>query len=435
MSEKNEPNDFGRKRQSSIYITGLSGTKPSVPIDMNALEAKAAQVMTPEAFAYIAGGAGMERTMAANRDAFDRLQIIPRMLRDVSYKDTSTTLFGRKIPSPILLAPIGVLEMAHQDADLAVAKAAADALVPMIFSNQASHCMEACSHVMGSAPRWFQLYWSKSNELVESLVARAEASGCEAIVVTLDTTMLGWRVRDLDLAYLPFLRGKGIAQYVTDPVFRDLLTRAAEDTARGEEVQGSRKINLATIKVLVELMQNYPDDWRSKLTSGEPLAAVQQFINIYSRPSLTWEDLSFLRERTDLPIILKGIQHEDDARQAVDHGIDGIVVSNHGGRQVDGAIGSFDALENIVEAVSGSEMTILFDSGIRTGADIFKAIAVGADAVLLGRPWVYGLAVGGEQGVREVLENFKADFELTMGLAGCKDLSEITPETLRPRKA
>jgi isopentenyl diphosphate isomerase/L-lactate dehydrogenase-like FMN-dependent dehydrogenase len=221
---------------------------------------------------------------------------------------------------------------------------------------------------------------------------------------------------------------------VTDPVFRELLARAAEDTARGEEVQGQRKINLATIKVLVELMQNYPDDWRSKLTSGEPLAAVQQFINIYSRPSLTWEDLSFLRERTSLPIILKGIQHPDDARQAVEHGIDGIVVSNHGGRQVDGAIGSFDALEDIVEAVGDSDLTILFDSGIRTGADIFKAIAVGADAVLLGRPWVYGLAVGGEEGVREVLKNFKADFELTMGLAGCKDVSEITPETLRPRK-
>lgn len=434
MSEKSEPNDFGRKRQSSIYITGLSGTMPSVPIDVNALEAKAGQVMTPEAFAYIAGGAGMERTMASNRDSFDRLQIVPRMLRDVSHKDTSVTLFGRTIPSPMLLAPIGVLEMAHPDADLAVARAAADELVPMIFSNQASHCMEECSHVMGSAPRWFQLYWSKSNELVESLVARAEKSGCEAIVVTLDTTMLGWRIRDLDLAYLPFLRGKGIAQYVTDPVFRELLARAAEDTARGEEVQGQRKINLATIKVLVELMQNYPDDWRSKLTSGEPLAAVQQFINIYSRPSLTWEDLSFLRERTSLPIILKGIQHPDDARQAVEHGIDGIVVSNHGGRQVDGAIGSFDALEDIVEAVGDSDLTILFDSGIRTGADIFKAIAVGADAVLLGRPWVYGLAVGGEEGVREVLKNFKADFELTMGLAGCKNVSEITAETLRPRK-
>lgn len=422
--------DFGRKRQSSVYIGGMSGQLPSLPVDVEKLEQQAGERMSPEAFAYVAGGAGLERTMAANREAFERRRIVPRMLRDVSHKDTSVELFGRTIPSPILLAPIGVLEMAHPDADLAVARAAAAEDVPMIFSNQASVSMEDCAEAMGDAPRWFQLYWSKSNELVESLVERAERCGCEAIVVTLDTTMLGWRVRDLDLAYLPFLRGKGIAQYTSDPVFRQMLRRADEETASGEEVGAERKVNLTTLKNVVELMRNYPDDWRNKLTSGEPLAAVQQFINIYSRPSLTWEDLSFLRERTDLPIVLKGIQHPEDARMAVDHGIDGIVVSNHGGRQVDGAVGSFDALIPIVEAVDG-QMTILFDSGIRGGADIFKALAVGADAILLGRPWVYALAVGGEAGVRELLVNYKADFELTMGLAGYTSVDELSPEALR----
>lgn len=429
-NEKQQGAEYGRKRQTSVYISGLSGTRPGVPMDMDALEELAREKMSPEAFAYVAGGAGLERTMLANRASFDRLQIVPRMLRDVSIKDTSITLFGRTLPSPFLLAPIGVSEMAHPDADIAIAQAAADCDVPMIFSNQASVSMEECAHVMGGQPRWFQLYWSKSNELVASLVKRAERAGCEAIVVTLDTTMLGWRVRDLDLAYLPFLRGKGIAQYVTDPVFRDLLKSAAEDTAKGEDVGGARKINLATLKVLVELMQHYPDDWRSKLTSGEPLAAVQQFINIYSRPSLTWDDLAFLREQTSLPIILKGIQHPDDARMAVNHGIDGIVVSNHGGRQVDGAVGSFDALREIMESVP-KHITVLFDSGIRSGADAFKALAVGADAVLLGRPWVYGLAVAGRQGVKEVIMNFQADFELTMGLAGCTSISEITADTLR----
>ncbi len=428
MGENKTGKDFGRKRQSHIYITGLSGARPAVPIDMLELERRAGQAMSKEAFAYIACGAGAERTTSRNREAFDRLRIVPRMLRDVSVRDTSIELFGRRLDSPFLLAPIGVQEMAHEDADLATARAAASEGVPMIFSNQASVHMERCAHVMGGAPRWFQLYWSKSDELVASLVKRAEACGCEAIVVTLDTTMLGWRIQDLDLAYLPFLRGKGIAQYATDPVFRDLLRQATEVTSPGEAA-AKPKINLSTLKVLVEQLQNFPDDWATKLTTGEPMAAVQQFINIYSRPSLTWEDLAFLREQTSLPIILKGIQHVDDARLAVEHGLDGIVVSNHGGRQVDGAIGSFDALPEIARAV-GDDLTILFDSGIRTGADALKALAMGADAVCIGRPYIYGLALAGEQGVREVIQNFKADFDLTLGLSGYASISELSPEAL-----
>ncbi|TVP55919.1 MAG: lactate 2-monooxygenase [Halomonadaceae bacterium] len=412
-------------RQREIYFKGLSGEKPAVPIDFSALEQAGKQAMSAEAYAYIAGGAGLEATMASNRASFDRWQIVPRMLNDVSDRDTTVKLFDRTLPSPFLLSPIGVLEMAHKEADQAVANAAAAENIPMIFSNQASRPMEQVAETMGDAARWFQLYWSKSDELVGSLVSRAERCGCEAIVVTLDTTVLGWRTRDLDLAYLPFLRGKGIAQYTSDPVFLESLKKA---TGGGDTAKP--KITLDTLKTLKEVAQSWPGPTLDGLRSGKAMAAVQEFIAVYSKPSLTWDDLKMLREHTSLPILLKGIQHPDDARMAVDYGMDGIVVSNHGGRQVDGAIGSFDALPAVTEAVAG-RIPVLMDSGIRGGADIFKALALGATAVCLGRPWVYGLAVAGEQGVREVIANLKTDFELTMALSGCRSISEITPDALR----
>jgi lactate 2-monooxygenase len=259
---------------------------------------------------------------------------------------------------------------------------------------------------------------------VESFVSRAEGCGCEAIVVTLDTTLLGWRTRDLDLGWLPFLRGMGIAQYTSDPVFTRLLAEAEGDASVPQP-----KPNFAALKVLIQLTRNYPDRFLDALRSGRARAAVQRFVQIYSRPSLTWDDLPFLRERTNLPVLLKGILHPDDARRAVDEGIDGIVVSNHGGRQVDGGIATLDALPAVVEAVDG-RIPVLLDSGIRSGADIFKALALGARAVLLGRPHVYGLALAGEAGVREVVTNFMADFDLTMGLAGYHSVSEIGPEAL-----
>ena len=412
----------GVKRQTEIYLNGLAGKKPAVPVGAASLEAAARKKMSPEAFAYVAGGSGSESTVRENRDAFGRWRIVPRMLRDVSERNTSVELFGRKLPAPLLLAPIGVLEMAHREADVAVSRAAAGAGVPFIFSNQASRTMEECAKVMGNAPRWFQLYWSTSDGLVESFVRRAERSGCEAIVVTLDTTMLGWRTRDLDLAYLPFLRGKGIAQYTSDPVFNRSLAEPAPPA-------GETKINLSTLLALFEMARNYPGNPLKNLVSGEPLAAVRKFISTYSRPSLTWENLAFLRERTKLPIVLKGILHPDDARKAVEHGMDGVIVSNHGGRQVDGAIATIDALPDVVEAVEG-RIPVLFDSGVRGGADVFKALALGATAVCLGRPYVYGLALGGEEGVRAIIRNLIADFDLTMGLAGCRSVSEITAEDL-----
>jgi lactate 2-monooxygenase len=409
----------GPERQATIYLGGVSGKRPRVPIDIRALEAAAQQAMSREAFAYVAAGAGNETTKLANEEAFERWRILPRMLRDVSHRDTSVELFRRRLDTPLMLAPVGVLEIAHRDAELAVARAAAAVGVPMIISNQASTPMEACAEAMGDATRWFQLYWSTSDELVESLVARAEACGCEAIVVTLDTTILGWRTRDLELSYLPFLRGQGIAQYTSDPVFQRLLDKDADGAATA-----TPRPSLRALRTLIALARNYPDRFWPALRSGRARRAVERFVQIYSRPSLTWEKLPFLRQRTQLPILLKGILHPDDATRAVDLGADGVIVSNHGGRQVDGAIATLDALPGVVEAVRG-QIPVLLDSGVRGGADMFKALALGATAVCIGRPYVWGLAVGGETGVREVIENFVADFDLTMGLAGCRSVDEI----------
>jgi lactate 2-monooxygenase len=414
----------GPERQAAIYLRGVSGRRPRVPIEIGALEEAANSAMSSEAFAYVAAGAGNEATKRANEESFARWRIVPRMLRDVSERDTRVELFGRTLPAPLLLAPIGVLELAHREAGIAVARAAASEGVPMIFSNQASEPMEACAEAMGDSPRWFQLYWSTSNELVESLVARAEACGCEAIVLTLDTTILGWRTRDLDLAYLPFLRGKGIAQYVSDPVFQRLL-----DEERAGPPAPTPRPNLSALGTLIALVRRYPGRFWPTLRSGRARRAVERFTEIYSRPSLTWDDLRFLRELTRLPILLKGVLHPDDARRAIDAGVDGIVVSNHGGRQLDGGIATIDALVPIVEAVS-DRVPVLLDSGVRGGADAFKALALGARAVCVGRPYLWGLAVAGEAGVREVIENFVADFDLTMGLAGCRSVAEIDREML-----
>lgn len=417
---------LGRLRQTEIFVRGAAGLRPTVPTepDMLALAARAA--MSPEAWAYVAGGAGLEHTADANRRAFERRRIVPRMLHGQGTRDLSIDLFGHRLPSPLLLAPIGVLEMVNRWADLGVAVAAALAGVPMIFSNQASVPMERCAEVLEKrgVPRWFQLYWSTSDELVASFLRRAEACGCSAIVLTLDTTLLGWRPRDLDLGSLPFLRGQGIAQYTSDPVFRRSLEQPLEGAPTPRP-----PLRLATLRTAFEQIRRYPGSLAEKL-SGKPRAAVQRFLATYSRPQLGWDDLARLREMTRLPILLKGIQHPQDARRAVDLGMDGLVVSNHGGRQVDGAVGALDMLPGVVGEVGGA-VPVLFDSGIRSGTDIFKALALGADAVLLGRPYVYGLAAGGVRGVREVIANLLAEFDLTMGLVGCASVEEIRGAELR----
>ncbi len=420
--------DIGRQRQRAIYVAGVGGHRPAVPVAPAELEKAAQAAMTPAAWAYIAGGAGRESTMDANRAALEKWRIVPRVLRDVEQRDLSVTLFGRRLPAPLLLAPIGVLEMAHRDADLAVARAAAALGVPYIFSNQASVPMETCTTAMGASPRWFQLYWSRSDDLVASFVKRAEACGCDAIVLTLDTTMLGWRPRDLDLGSLPFLQGQGIAQYTSDPVFR----RELKDGLLGATAPTDVKppLNAQTIATALAQKANFPGGLLKNLTSGDPRAAVQRFLTTYSRPSLQWENLKFLRQHTKLPIVLKGVLHPDDARQALQHGVDGMIVSNHGGRQIDGEIASLDALPAVAEAVNG-KVPVLFDSGIRGGADVFKALVLGATAVCLGRPYVYGLALAGEAGVREVIGNVLAEFDLTLGLAGCTSIKGIGRDALQ----
>jgi lactate 2-monooxygenase len=414
----------GRERQFEIYVAGARGAYPSVPVSFERLQRAARGRMSAEGYAYVAGGAGREETMRENRAAFERWRIVPRMLRDVSTRDTRSEVLGTPLSSPFVLCPIGVLEMAHPDADVAVGRAAAAEGIPFVFSNQASRPMEEVARTMADSPRWFQLYWSTSDDLVASLVSRAERCGCTAIVLTLDTTMLGWRIRDLDLAYLPFLQGKGIAQYTSDPVFVDAL----QETLR-QATPPTGRISGRAIATLLAQASAYPGGRLANLRSGLARAAVRRFVETYSRPSLSWENLAFLRERTRLPILLKGILHPADAAAAVEHGMDGVVVSNHGGRQVDGAIATMDALPGIVEAIGG-RAAVLLDSGVRSGADVFRALALGAAAVGLGRPYAWGLAVGGEAGVREVIRNLRADFDLTMGLAGVASAADIDRDSV-----
>jgi lactate 2-monooxygenase len=373
-----------------IYLRGLGGETPSIPVSVEELERRAAEAMEPRAASYIYAGAGSEGTMRANREAFERRRIVPRMLRDVAERDLSTTVLGTEMPAPLLLAPIGAQKLAHEDGELASARAAGALGLPMVASTASHFTLEEIAEACGEGPRWFQLYWPNDERLVESFVGRAEAAGYSAIVVTVDTFIPGWKPRDLQQAWLPFLNGVGVANFFQDPVFRADLEKTPE------EDQG---------------------------------AATGHYLGVYVNPSLTWDDLGRLREMTSLPILVKGIQHVDDAREAVRRGIDGIVVSNHGGRQVDGALGALDALPPIAEA-TGDDLAILFDSGVRGGSDVFKALALGADAVLLGRPYIWGLALEGQAGVETVLKMTLAELDLSMALCGYTAPSQLTPGAL-----
>ncbi|MGI9521108.1 MAG: alpha-hydroxy-acid oxidizing protein [Hyphomicrobiaceae bacterium] len=382
--------------------------------------------MNRKAWAYVAGGAGAEGTMHENRAAFDRHRIVPRMLRGSEHRDLQVRLFDRLFPLPFFLAPIGVLDLVHQSADVAAASAAAAEGVCFVASSQSSVPLEEIARSAGEGPRWFQLYWPSSNDLMASFVERAESADYEAIVVTVDTTELGWRPRDLDLGYLPFARGRGIANYVTDPVFMRLVDRSPHEKRSGVPP-------LAGWLTILELIKNWPAGWQSAISDlGSVTRAIRCFTSLYSRPGLTWSDLSFLRSKTKLPILLKGILHPSDAIEALDRGADAIIVSNHGGRQVDGAVGALEVLPSVVRAVE-DRVPVLFDSGVRTGADIIKALALGAKAVLIGRPYVYALAVGGETGVRELIQNLAADIDLNLGLAGYGNIAELSPQTLSER--
>ncbi|MCX2755182.1 MULTISPECIES: alpha-hydroxy-acid oxidizing protein [unclassified Gordonia (in: high G+C Gram-positive bacteria)] len=420
---------YGRARQNEIYTAGVHRRKPRVPTDFAELERRARRAMSARAWAYIGGGAGEGRTMAANRAALDRWAIVPRILRDVSQRNLEVELFGRRIPAPVLFAPVGAGSLAAPDADALIGRAAAELGVPYILSNQASVSMEDVAAAMddtsAGAPRWFQLYWSTDDDLVDSLLERAAAIRAEAVVVTLDTTMLGWRPQDLNLGSLPFAQGEGIAQYTSDRRFVDIVVERLRGAADERP-----EISLGAIATLLSITRNAPGRFLQNLRSPQPRAAVQTFLDIYSRPSLNWDDLAGLRARTALPIVLKGVLHPDDARRAVDAGVDGIIVSNHGGRQVDGAISTIDALDAIAPVVDG-RIKVLIDSGIYTGSDVFKALALGADAACIGRPHMYGLALAGADGARDAVADIIAELDLTLGLSGHTDVADLDREALR----
>lgn len=429
------PVGAGRARQNVIYRAGAFGRRPKVPTDSAALEGAARRAMSGDAWAYVAGGAGDGATLRANRAAYERWQIVPRVLRDVSHRDLSAQLFGRTLPTPLLVAPIGAAGLVRRHADVLIGRAAAAVGVPYILSSQGSSPMEETAAAMGSSPRWYQLYWSTDEALVDSFIRRAERMGAEALVVTLDTTMLGWRPQDLDRGSLPFARGIGIAQYTSDPRFMELVRQRVADGGAGGDIAGPRpRVTAGAVRTLATMARETPGRFVDNLRSPLPRAAAETFLAIYSKPSLTWSDVATVSSRTTLPVVLKGILHPDDAIQARDLGIDAVMVSNHGGRQVDGAIGSLDALVDVVAALGGAGSTtipVLLDSGVRSGADVVKALALGATAVAVGRPHVYGLAVDGRAGVQAVLENLLAEVDLTLGLSGLSSVAELDPTILR----
>ncbi|SNY88280.1 FMN-dependent dehydrogenase, includes L-lactate dehydrogenase and type II isopentenyl diphosphate isomerase [Nocardia amikacinitolerans] len=377
--------------QNEIYLRGLGGVQPTLPMSFAELEAKAQSALPPSVWSYVAGGAGDERTQRANVTAFDQWGLVPRMFVGAAERDLSVELFGMRWPAPVFLAPIGVIGLCAQDGhgDLATARAAARTGVPMVASTLSVDPLEQVAAEMGDTPGFFQLYTPTDRDLAASLVKRAEQAGYKGIVVTLDTWITGWRPRDLGVSNFPQLRGHCLANYFTDPVFRAGLPGPPE-----EHLQ----------------------------------AAVLRWVQLFGNP-LTWADLPWLRELTTLPLIVKGICHPDDARRAKDGGVDGIYCSNHGGRQANGGLPALDMLAEVVDAADG--LPVLFDSGVRGGDHIVKALALGASAVGVGRPYAYGLALGGADGIVHVLRALLAEADLIMAVDGYRDLGELTRDALR----
>jgi lactate 2-monooxygenase len=377
--------------QNEIYLQGLAGIVPKLPMVFAELEAKAERALPPSIWSYVAGGAGDERTQRANAEVFQQWGLMPRMFVGAAQRDLSVDLFGLNLPSPLFMAPIGVIALCAQDGhgDLATARAAARTGVPMVMSTLTEDPLEDVAAEFGDTPGFFQLYTPTDRDLAASLVHRAEAAGFKGIVVTLDTWVTGWRPRDLGTSNFPQLRGKCLANYTSDPVFRASLAQTPEENPQG---------------------------------------AVLKWISVFGNP-LTWDDLPWLRSLTKLPLLVKGVCHPDDARRAKDGGVDGIYCSNHGGRQANGGLPALACLPGVVEAADG--LPVLFDSGVRSGADVVKALALGATAVGVGRPYAYGLALDGVDGVVHVLRSLLAEADLTMAVDGYPTLKDLTPDTLR----
>ncbi|RDK11910.1 alpha-hydroxy-acid oxidizing protein [Cupriavidus lacunae] len=377
--------------QNEIYFNGLQGIKPALPVDFKRLEERAGAALSPSLLSYVQGGCGDEFTQRRNAEAFHDWGIVPRMLVDTRVRDMSVNVFGKKLASPLMLAPIGVIGACAQDGhgDIATAKAAAAAGVPMIASTLMNDPLETVAEALGEGDAFFQLYTPRDRDLAESFVQRAETAGYKGIVVTLDTWLTGWRPRDLNDSNFPQLRGVALANYFSDLHFRSKLTTT-------------------------------PDD--------DVAAAVRHWTSVFGKV-VTWEDLSWLRSLTRLPLIVKGIQHPDDAKRAIDAGVDAIYCSNHGGRQANGGIASIDLLPALIAACGN--VPVWFDSGIRSGSDVIKALAMGASMVGIGRPYAYGLALGGTAGIVHVVRAILAEADLLMAVNGLPDLAALREAGVR----
>jgi lactate 2-monooxygenase len=380
-------------------------------------------------FLYVFGAASSESTHRANISAFDRYRLRPWMLVQATRRDMSVQLFGQTYRSPLLVAPIGVQEIVHPDAEEATARACAAVKVPMILSTAATRSIEQVAKANGDGDRWYQLYWPKpqAEEFTASLLGRAKANGFKVLVVTLDTFMIGWRPSDLDESYLPFVWGQGCQIGFSDPVFQRMYEE--------EQAKDTRSVSEKVSEIWQILKRPGTIGGTAKVLTHASIMKKAMFFTslVASGHYRDWKDLQTLRKYWDGPIVLKGIQTVEDAHRAIDHGMDGIIVSNHGGRQLDGAISSLDALAEIGadERIKSSNLTLLFDSGIRTGSDVLKALALGAKAVLVGRPYVYGLAMGGEEGVKHVLNCMLADTDSSLANLGKKSIAEISRDDLR----
>ena len=391
MSDAPRQENIGNAKLKEVYRKGmLEDETPDLPTSFEDIRDAAWENMSEEGRAYVHGGAGSDETFERNKD-FSNYRIVPRMLRGVAERDLSVELLGEELDWPVMITPLGVQTLLHDDAELGTAAAAEELNVPLCLSSLSSTPMEEVAEAMPTTTKWFQFYWSSDRDVARSFLHRAEEAGYDAIVLTVDAPTLGWRERLIDRGYYPFMAGEGVANYFSDPAFRDSLAEPPEEN---------------------------------------PDAAVDHFLDIFGDSSLTWDDLSFVFENTDLPVVIKGVLHPEDARLAIEHGAAAVDVSTHGGRQVDGSISAIEALPDVVDEVDG-EVPVMFDSGVRRASDAFKAMALGADTVMLGRPYAYGLAMAGQRGVRHVVENFLAEFDLTMGLAGCSNVDEIGRDRLK----